>query len=290
MDTKTMMTWIPRSVTSNPNDKLAKQETGVAGLLTPRTSLLFLLATIFLALVFGTKSTHAQTEKNQPASEAAESDLDSILITGTCMGPIQYQVTVVDPPSDQTEASLEKAIQATLDRINERMSTYIDDSYVSKFNVSQSTDFITCDEETALVVQRAIEISKLTDGAFDVTVGPAVELWSFGRTEWRPGDPFEPPSEAKIKKSLEVVGYKKLTVRLDPPSIKKEQSGRASQFVSDRQRLRGRSSQRKVSGLGLQKCSGVGRRRSTSQRSSCRPIGLASWCGFRKSSGGGGFD
>lgn len=141
------------------------------------------------------------------------------------MGPIQYQVTVVDPPSDQTEASLELAIQQTLDRINERMSTYIDDSYVSKFNASQSTDFIVCDRETALVVQRANEISKLTGGAFDITVGPAVELWSFGRSEWRPGDSFEPPSEQAIKKSLEVVGYQKLTVRLDPPSIKKSNPG-----------------------------------------------------------------
>jgi len=140
------------------------------------------------------------------------------------MGPIQYQVTVVDPPSDQTEASLELAIQQTLDRINERMSTYIDDSYVSKFNASQSTDFIVCDRETALVVQRANEISKLTGGAFDITVGPAVELWSFGRSEWRPGDSFEPPSEQAIKKSLEVVGYQKLTVRLDPPSIKKRKN------------------------------------------------------------------
>ena len=148
------------------------------------------------------------------------------------MGPIDYQVTVVDPPSDRTKASLEeakanlkKAVQQTLDRINDRMSTYIDDSYVSKFNASQSTDFIACDQETALVVQRAIEISELTDGAFDITVGPAVELWSFGRSEWRPGDSFEPPSDAEIKKTLAVVGYKKLTVRLEPPGIKKSNPG-----------------------------------------------------------------
>ena len=70
-------------------------------------------------------------------------------------------------------------------------------------------------------MQRALEISKLTEGAFDITVGPAVELWGFGRGDWRRGDSFEPPNEREIKASLEVVGYKKLTVRMDPPGIKK---------------------------------------------------------------------
>ena len=188
----------------------------------------FLAASLAVALItlsWCTQSIHAQSEATPVTNEDSEPPLDSILIMGECMGPIKYQVTVVDPPSDQTEASLEKAIQQTLDRVNERMSTYIDDSYVSKFNASKSTDFIDCDSETALVVQRSIEISKLTGGAFDITVGPAVELWSFGRGDWQPGDEFEPPSESEIKKSLEVVGYQKLTVRMEPPSIKKSNPG-----------------------------------------------------------------
>ena len=190
-----------------------------------RSALLALLTAVFFVSALAVQTTDAQTEETEPVSEASEQPLDSILITGKCMGPIQYQVTVVDPPSDQTEMSLERAIQKTLDRINERMSTYIDDSYVSKFNASESTDFIECDAETALVVQRAIEISKLTEGAFDITVGPAVELWSFGRGDWRPGDSFEPPSEQAIKESLAVVGYQKLTVRKEPPGIKKSNPG-----------------------------------------------------------------
>jgi len=121
----------------------------------------------------------------------------------------------------RAEVELEPVVQATLDRINQRMSTYIDDSYVSKFNISKSTDFVACDAETARVVQRAIEISKLTNGGFDITVGPAVELWTFGRGNWKRGDSFTPPSDQDIAQSLESVGYQKLTVRMDPPGIKK---------------------------------------------------------------------
>ena len=179
--------------------------------------LVLFLATVPAVLIW-TAPVHAQTETSSPPTEPA---LPSLLVTGKCMGPIDYQITVVDPPAGLSEAELESVVQATLDRINQRMSTYIDDSYVSQFNFSKSTDFVACDAETARVVQRAIEISELTNGGFDITVGPAVELWSFGRGEWQPGDSFEPPSDQDIANSLESVGYQKLTVRMDPPSIKK---------------------------------------------------------------------
>ena len=178
----------------------------------------FLATTAALMCTAASPLAHAQTETSPPP---AEPPLTSLLVTGKCMGPIDYQVTVVDPPTGLTETELEPVVQATLDRINQRMSTYIDDSYVSQFNASKSTDFVACDAETARVVQRAIEISDLTNGGFDITVGPAVELWSFGRGDWQRGDSFEPPSDQAINKSLESVGYQKLTVRMDPPGIKK---------------------------------------------------------------------
>ena len=186
-----------------------------------------LFTLLFASLLVLTVETGIVQAQGKPSESAETSEplLEQWVIKGKCMGPIDYKVTIVDPPSDQTQASFKKAVQQTLDRINERMSTYIDDSYVSEFNASDSTEFMACDGETALVVQRAIEISKLTEGAFDVTVGPAVELWGFGRGDWRPGDPFEPPSDQDIKKTLEVVGYQKLTVRLDPPSLKKSHPG-----------------------------------------------------------------
>jgi thiamine biosynthesis lipoprotein len=162
-----------------------------------------------------------QQQNSLPDESTVEPDLPSIFVVGKCMGPIRYQATVVDPPAAVTEDALKQEVQKALDRINQRMSTYIDDSYISKFNTSMSTDFIECDAETARVVKRAIEISELTDGAFDITVGPAVELWGFGRNKIRPGEKFDAPSSESIAATLEQIGYKKLTVQLDPPAIKK---------------------------------------------------------------------
>lgn len=161
-------------------------------------------------------------DSNAPLdNDAAEADLPSIFVVGKCMGPIRYQATVVDPPDSMTEETLKRDVQTVLDRINDRMSTYIDDSDISRFNASTSTDFIDCDAETANVVKRAIEISKLTEGAFDITVGPAVELWGFGRNKNQPGDDVKLPATDAIKKTLEQIGYQKLSVRDSPPAIKK---------------------------------------------------------------------
>jgi thiamine biosynthesis lipoprotein len=60
-------------------------------------------------------------------------------------------------------------------------------------------------------------VARATGGAFDVTVGPLVDLWSFG-SEKRAR---LLPSDDEIQQRKEWVGYERLQVRLDPPAIKK---------------------------------------------------------------------
>ena len=133
------------------------------------------------------------------------------------MGTIPYNVTIVTFPASTEPEAFPPLIQDALERVNQRMSTYISDSDVSKFNNSNSTEFQSVHAETAKVVQRSIEISTQTNGAFDITVGPAVNLWKFGpdKTE------LEMPSKESTDKMLAQIGFRRLTVRLDPPAIKK---------------------------------------------------------------------
>lgn len=190
----------------------------------PRFYAAWVVTTLVASLSFSAAAlagTGDQQQNSPQANAAIDTDLPSLFVVGRCMGPIRYQATVVAPPESMTEESLQADVQTVLDRINDHMSTYIDDSDISKFNQSTSTDFIECDAETARVVKRAIEISEMTNGAFDVTVGPAVDLWGFGREKKHPGDKFTPPGDREIKKTLEQVGYKKLSVRDTPPAIKK---------------------------------------------------------------------
>ncbi|MEM6979018.1 MAG: FAD:protein FMN transferase, partial [Planctomycetota bacterium] len=89
---------------------------------------------------------------------------------------------------------------------------------ISRFNASASTDWFPVSPETAQVVSFALEISETTGGAFDVTVGPLVNLWSFG-PESR--DRQLPSSDA-ISDAKRNVGYRHLHARLEPPAIRKD--------------------------------------------------------------------
>jgi thiamine biosynthesis lipoprotein len=142
---------------------------------------------------------------------------------GQCFGPISYRVTVGSVLDESAQAGLAEAIQRRLDDINEKMSTYRSDSDVSRFNRDSSTEWMAVDRETAQVVSLALEISRQTEGAFDVTVGPLVALWKFGPA----GDSdaisdFVPPTEEAVAAALAHVGFAKLAARLDPPALKKQ--------------------------------------------------------------------
>ena len=138
-------------------------------------------------------------------------------IKGDTMGGIPYKVIVVADPPEAECQKIEQAIIAELDSVNQSMSTYRPDSSVSRFNASQSTEWFDIDSSTAQVVHRALEISRLTEGAFDITVGPAVNAWKFGPEKKN----FKPLSDQQIANLQQRVGYANLEVRLEPPALKK---------------------------------------------------------------------
>jgi thiamine biosynthesis lipoprotein len=143
----------------------------------------------------------------------------SLEARGLTMGKIKYSAIVVtDDHSDKSRAAINEAASGSLQRVNELMSTYLEDSDISKFNAAESSEWQSVAPETAAVVARALEICELTDGAFDPTVGPAVNLWNFG-----PDKESTPklPDEAQIAEAASLVGYQKIEVRTEPPALRK---------------------------------------------------------------------
>lgn len=156
------------------------------------------------------------------AQPLQESEPTQIEMHGLTMGPIKYNVIVAHHPDSIAPEAIHEKVEAALSRVNNLMSTYIPDSDVSRFNTSESTDFVEVDPETAVVVQRALEISRQTGGAFDITIGPAVNLWKFGPDKERL---VAHPSDDDIAAARKLVGFDNLEVRVSPPAIRKTLSG-----------------------------------------------------------------
>jgi len=148
---------------------------------------------------------------------------DLIEIPGFTMGTT-YMVKVVKnnrgKPADTHKATktLSAGIADRLDAVNRQMSMWREDSEISRFNRRRETGWFEVSADTARVVAEALETGNKSGGAFDITVGPLVNLWGFGPAK----EKREIPGEARINEAMAKTGYRKLAVRLSPPSIKKE--------------------------------------------------------------------
>ena len=152
----------------------------------------------------------------EPAGEPGGDPGDVTTLTGSTMGTT-YTVRLADELSPAQQEQWQQRVQQCLDDVNGRMSTYRADSEVSRFNRSNSNDWFPVSPDTAVVVAAALEVAQQTQGAFDITVGPLVNLWSFG-PERRPAGI---PSDAEIDAARQHVGFQHLKVRLDPPALMK---------------------------------------------------------------------
>jgi len=156
---------------------------------------------------------------------AAFADVGEVAVVslrGLTMGSTwsaKFRSAVAMPP----ERDVERNLQARLDALERQMSTWRADSDVSRFNASIGTNWFAVPRETAGVVQEALAVSALTDGAFDVTVFPLMRLWGFGPG----GGKGRMPTEAEITTALRQVGWRKLQARLDPPALRKDVAGLA---------------------------------------------------------------
>jgi len=142
------------------------------------------------------------------------------VFSGPIMGTT-YRVTITAAPKVSDLKNLEAGVLSAMREVDQRMSTYKKHSELSRFNDSHSTDWVAVSQPLVTVLQESIRVSKLSDGAFDVTVGPLVDLWGFGPA----GRVTTPPSEHAIEATLDQTGYRYLQLRWTPPALKKDKAG-----------------------------------------------------------------
>lgn len=137
-------------------------------------------------------------------------------LSGSTMGTT-YSVKLVAPGEYLNKDDLQSRIAETLAAVDKLTSTWRDDSDLSKFNVNPSTDWIDVSSEFCNAIESALAVSRATGGAFDITVGPLVNLWGFGPD----GERQEPPDTAALNAVMADVGYEGVEARCDQPAVRK---------------------------------------------------------------------
>ncbi len=94
-----------------------------------------------------------------------------------------------------------------LQRLERLLSAFLPESDVSRVNAMAGVSPVAVSPETIQILETALRVSELSQGAFDVTAGPLVRLWSVT------SDHPKVPSPEAIASALKLVGYRHL--RLD---------------------------------------------------------------------------
>lgn len=110
--------------------------------------------------------------------------------------------------ADQTleVAQVESDFNHTLAQIDKEFSTWRDDSYISQFNQSQSTDWQAASADFIHLLQIAKDINHKTQGCYDPTIGPLFQLWGFKK------DSLHVPTPEQIAATLVNIGMDKIEV------------------------------------------------------------------------------
>ena len=130
----------------------------------------------------------------------------------------RFDITVVASDSLQGNSYIDKAI-SEIKRIESLISSWDAKSQTSKINSAAGIEAVEVDKELFQLIERALKISKLTEGAFDISYASMDKIWKFD------GSMTEMPSEESIKKSVEKVGYKNIVLDASNYSVYLKQKG-----------------------------------------------------------------
>lgn len=145
-----------------------------------------------------------------PAPELAE-------FNGQIMGT-SYSIRTGQP---LTEAA-KLAVRAALQDVDTHMSTWRIDSELTRFNNSTDTDWQLLTSSTIAVVAQALQTSQTSEGAFDISVGPLVDLWGFGaRASNDASSVSAKPDRQAILQTLTGVGHDTIEIDVSAHALRK---------------------------------------------------------------------
>lgn len=132
----------------------------------------------------------------------------------------QYNIKFYSNKSLNDKESAQEKVDKLLKKVNEEMSTYLKESEISYFNQTDRLGWLKISPDFFYVTSFALELAQKTDGLFDPTIGPLVNLWGFG-----PGGERRIPKDEQIEAAKKRVGFDKILLNKETSEIKKKVPG-----------------------------------------------------------------
>ena len=130
-------------------------------------------------------------------------------LSGRTMGT-SWSVVIANPIAIFDQEEIQGKIESVLLEVNQQMSTYDPASEISRFNQFENLNtWFPVSKLFAATTARALIFSEISNGSFDPTVGPLVNLWGFGPDT----SSEELPSDEAIALAMSTVGFSAITVR-----------------------------------------------------------------------------
>ncbi len=145
-----------------------------------------------------------------------------------------FEISVVEEDSVKAAADIDAAV-VEIRRIEKLISSWDPDSETSEINRNAGIRPVKVSRELFMLIKRSLAISRITDGAFDITYASMDRIWHFDGTMKRM------PSPEAIRQSVEKVGYqnvildeKNMTVFLKKKGMKIGFGGIGKGYAADR--------------------------------------------------------
>lgn len=137
----------------------------------------------------------------------------------------------------QSATSGVDAVMAEFARLDRLWNRFDQESEIARISRAAGREPVKVSEDTLFIIKKSMFFSELTGGAFDITVGPLIDLWGFARPE------KAIPDDAAIKRVLPDVGYQGIvinegqgTVFLRRPGMSLDLGAIAKGYATDRAR------------------------------------------------------
>lgn len=162
---------------------------------------------------------------------SSTSSLTTVKRTQMHMGTL-VSITAVGRTHDEANDAITAGFQE-IKRLEQLLSTWIPSSELSKVNAAAGRSAVKVSLETMVVVRKALQVAEMTDGAFNIAIGPAINAWNIS------DDPRLPTSEelAALKPLVDLqyvhTDVWERTIHLQKPGMRIDVGGIGKGYAAD---------------------------------------------------------